>query len=223
MSMLSSLTAPFLRALRALTFAGAATALATGAASVHAQAANGYELVQPPQNTSTADQVEVVEFFWLGCPHCYSFEPTIDAWAAKRDENVAFVREAPPLNRSWEQHSRGFYAAQLLGQETPFVEAMFAAIHEKREPMRDPKAIAQLAEDIGMDKDKFLATMTSFAVETRMNRAMQMAKGAGITGVPSIVINGKYRTGAQLAGGNAGIIDVIDQTVAMEKQSMGLE
>ena len=211
-----------LASLRRLTVASATSvALLVGASQ--AVAAGGYETVQPPLNTATPDQVEVIEFFWLGCPHCYSFEPTIEAWAEDKPENVVFVREAPPLNRSWETHSRAFYAAQALGHEDEFVAAMFEAIHEKRQPMRDPKKIADLAETLGMDRDKFLSAMQSFAVQTKMNRAVQLAQGAGLTGVPSVVINGKYRTGAQLAGGNAGIIDVIDETIAMEKQAMGLE
>ncbi len=193
------------------------------AVSSPAIAAGGYKPIDPPLNTSAADKVEVLEFFWLGCPHCYSFEPSIEAWEKDMPENVVFVREAPPLNPSWEQHSRGFYAAQLMGQEQPFVSAMFTAIHQNKQRMRKPDDIAELASGLGMDKDKFLKTMKSFAVQTKMNRAMQLAKGAQLTGVPSIVINGKYLTGASLAGGNAGIINVINETVAIEKVAMGLD
>ena len=188
-----------------------------------ASAAGRYKAINPPLNTSAADKVEVLEFFWLGCPHCYSLEPTLEAWVENMPENVVFVREAPPLNKSWEQHSRGFYAAQLMGQEQPFVAAMFTAIHENKQRMRKPDDIAELASGLGMDKDKFLKTMKSFAVQTKMNRANQLAQGARITGVPSMVINGKYLTGASLAGGNAGIIDVINETVAIEKAEMGLD
>lgn len=186
-------------------------------------AADGYEMINPAQNTSDPEKVEVMEFFWLGCPHCYSFEPTIAKWEKDIPDNVVFVREAPPLNPSWEQHSRGFYAAQLMGQEQAFVDAMFKAIHEEGERMRDPKDIADLAAELGMDKDKFLKTMQSFAVQAKMNRSIQLAKSSGISGVPAIIVNGKYRTSAQLAGGNAGIIDVINKTVGIEKKTMGLE
>lgn len=185
--------------------------------------AAGYEMISPAQNTSAPDKVEVLEFFWLGCPHCYSFEPDILAWEKDMPENVVFVREAPPLNKSWEQHSRGFYAAQLMGKEQEFVDAMFKAIHEDKQRMRKPGDIAELAATLGMDEDKFLKTMKSFAVETKLRRSIQLAKGAGITGVPSVIINGKYRTGAQLAGGNKGIINVINETVEVEKKAMGLE
>ncbi|ASJ70266.1 thiol:disulfide interchange protein DsbA/DsbL [Granulosicoccus antarcticus] len=188
-----------------------------------AAAAGGYDLINPPQNTSTPDQVEVIEFFWLGCPHCYSFEPSISAWEESKPDNVAFIREAPPLNPSWEQHSRAFYAAQLMGHEEVFVKAMFNAIHEERKNMRNPEVIAELAATLGMDKDKFRKTMDSFGVQTKLNRSMQLAKAAGLSGVPSVVINGKYLTGASLAGGNDGIINVINETIAIEKQTMGLE
>lgn len=200
-----------------------ASALSSGFQSTSAWAAEGYELIDPPQNTSTKDAVEVIEFFWLGCPHCYSFEPTIVAWENDMPANVKFIREAPPLNPSWEEHSRGFYAAQLMGQEHAFVSAMFKAIHEDRKRMRKPADIAKLAATVGLDENKFLKTMTSFGVQTKLNRSIQLAKSAGISGVPSIVINGKYRTGARIAGGNAGIVDVINRTVAIEKSLMGLD
>lgn len=209
----------FLTSGAALSLAVAGVSGVSGVAS----AASGYELINPPQNTSTPDKVEVLEFFWLGCPHCYSFEPTIAAWAAQMPANVSFVREAPPLNPSWEQHSRGFYAAQLMGQENSFVDAMFKAIHEDKQRMRKPDDIAELAATLGMDKDKFVKTMKSFAVQTKLNRSIQLAKGAGISGVPAIMINGKYRTSASQAGGNSGMIDVINATIAIEKQAMGLE
>lgn len=209
----------FINTLTATAITSAGLVAVNGTAS----AAGRYKAINPPLNTSAADKVEVLEFFWLGCPHCYAFEPSIEAWEKDMPENVVFVREAPPLNKSWEQHSRGFYAAQLMGQEQPFVAAMFTAIHENKQRMRKPDDIADLASGLGMDKDKFLKTMKSFAVQTKMNRATQLAQGARITGVPSIVINGKYLTGASLAGGNAGIIEVINETVAIEKAEMGLD
>lgn len=184
--------------------------------------AQGYQIIEPPQNTSTSEQVEVVEFFWLGCPHCYAFEPTISKWEKSKPEFVKFVKEAPPLNPSWETHSRSFYAAQLMGKEHEFVEAMFDEIHEKRKNMRNPKEIAKLAESIGLDKEKFLSTMNSFAVETKMRRALQMAKGSGISGVPAIIINGKYRTAASIAGGYPQVVDVIIERAEFEREEMGL-
>ena len=213
---------------RLLGAAPVAAALAAGLVPLGAAApalaqAQGYEPIEPPQNTSTPDAVEVMEFFWLGCPHCYAFEPYIEDWKASAPENVALVREAPPLNPSWEQHSRAFYAARALGHEDEFVAAAFEAIHRDGKRLRKPSEIAEVAASVGMDPEEFEKTMGSFTVETALRRSVKLARGAGLTGVPTVVINGKYRTGAALAGGNAGIIDVIDRMVAIEKRSLGLE
>jgi len=203
----------------ALKFAAFGLMLATFAST---SSAAPYALVDPAQNTADSEKVEVLEFFWLGCPHCYQFEPAIEAWKADKPDYVAFVREAPPLNPSWENHSRGFYAAQILGYEQEFVVAMFKAIHENKKRMRDPEKIAELAAGLGMDKEKFLASMESFGVRAKVNRAIQLAKGAGVQGVPSILINGKYRTGGRLAGGNQGIIAVINDRVEFERKAMNI-
>lgn len=198
----------------------AATLLATNTKAVSAA---GFETIDPPQNTSVSDKVEVLEFLWLGCPHCYALEPSMEKWEETKPDYVHFVREAPALNPSWEAHSRGFYAAQLAGKEKEFVEAMFKAIHEDRKPMRNPKKIAELAATIGLDKDKFLSAMKSFAVEGKLKRARDMAINAGISSVPSIIINGKYRATSGISGGHDGIIETINERVEFEKNEMNLQ
>jgi len=185
--------------------------------------AQGYENISPPQNTSVSDKVEVLEFFWLGCPHCYALEPTIEKWLESKPDYVHFVREAPPLNPSWEAHSRGFYAAQLMGKENEFVHAMFEAIHEKKQPMRNPKKIAALAATIGLDEKKFLGAMKSFAVEGKLKRATDLAIKAGINSVPSVIINGKYRTSSSISGGHDGIVAAINDRAAAEKEAMKIQ
>lgn len=185
--------------------------------------AQGYETISPAQNTSTEGKVEVLEFFWFGCPHCYAFEPSIEEWAKNIPSNTAFVREAPPLNPAWEQHSRAFYAAEILGIQEKFFPAMFEAIHKDKQRMRKPKDIAKLVDSLELDGDKFLATMKSFGVETRLRRSMQLAQGAGITGVPAVIVNGKYRINSTSAGSHEGMINAINSTVEIEKKSMGLE
>lgn len=184
--------------------------------------AAGFENVDPPQNTSVEDKVEVLEFLWLGCPHCYALEPTMQDWKKTKPDYVEFVREAPPLNPAWEAHSRGFYAAQFMGKEAEFVDAMFDAIHEKKKNMRNPKEIAKLAATLGMDEGKFLSTMDSFAVNGKLKQSVDKAIKAGISSVPSIIINGKYRSSTTISGGADGVVDTINERVAFEKEAMKL-
>lgn len=200
-----------------LQIAATASLSLTGVRTVLAQANPGYEIIDPPLNTKSSDKVEVLEYFWFGCPHCFAFEPSINNWAASKPDYVNFIREAPPLNPSWEPHSRAFYAAELMGVTEQFFEPMFHGIHVERRQLRNPGAIAKFAAEHDIDGDKFRKTMDSFAVNTRMNQAMQMAKASRVSGVPTIVINGKYRTGGSVAGSHDNIIRVINELSAQEQ------
>ena len=208
-----------------LQVAGAAGAVAgtTGMlGSLPAQAqAVGYQTLAKPTPTRDPSRVEVLEFFWFGCPHCYRFEPTINEWAASRPDYVDFVREAPPFNQGWENHSRTFYAAEALGITDGMFDEMFHEIHEKRQAMRSPDAVAKFIDklDLGVTGDEFKKAMTSFSVETGMRRGMSLARDAQVSGVPSVLINGKFMTSASLAGGNDGMIRVINQLIEQEHEA----
>jgi len=180
----------------------------------------GYKTIDPPVNTTVeAGQVEVLEYFWFGCPHCFAFEPVINDWAAKKPEHVTFIREAPPLNPGWMPHSQAFYAAEVMGVTERMFEPFFNAIHKDKRRLRKPSEIADFMGELGIDSKKFLATMESFAVQARIKQSMLRAQASGITGVPSMVVNGKYLTGNSIAGGHEGIVRVLDELVESEKAS----
>jgi len=187
----------------------------------HAQSSQRYKLIEPAMPTQDKSKVEVMEFFWFGCPHCYRFEPSINAWNESKPDYVNFVREAPPLNASWEQHSRAFYAAQALGIADGMFDSMFDHIHQKKKSMRNPKKIAQFIEslDLGVGAAEFIEAMDSFTVNTAIQRSMGRAQQAGISSVPSVVINGKYLTTSTLAGSNENVIDLINELSAKEHQA----
>ena len=133
-------------------------------AAMTANAQTGYEVLKTPQRTANPDKVEVVEFFWYGCPHCFRFEPFIQDWKKTKPDNVEFINAAPPLNPAWKVHSQAFYAAQVLGVLDQFHEQMFNAIHVDKKPMRKPKDVGKLVDSLGLDGKKFLKTMKSFNV-----------------------------------------------------------
>lgn len=198
--------------------AGAGALSLLPADNASAQAANGYEVLPTPMNTSDPEKVEVLEFFWFGCPHCFAFEPAINNYHENKPDHVAFVREAPALNPQWEQHSRIFYAARSLDIVDQIVEPVFDEIHRNKNRLRKPKNIAKFIEslDVGVDQEKFQKTMKSFAVDAGLRRSLQLAQQSGITGVPSIIVNGKYRTSVSMAGGHQQVIQVIERLVELE-------
>jgi len=185
----------------------------------HGQSAQGYLDVTPAQSTNNSEKVEVLEYFWFGCPHCYAFEPVINGWDAGKPDYVEFRREAPPLNPGWIPHSKAFYAAEILGVTDQMFDQLFDAIHKEKRPLRSSDKIAAFVGELGIDEKLFLKTMNSFAVDTRIKEALRLARASGITGVPAIVVNGKYRTGNSIAGGHQGVIDVINKLVERENAS----
>jgi len=211
----------FVKTLAGASALGTASTLGLVSANAMAQSSSGYEVISSPMPTGDKSRVEVLEFFWFGCPHCFAFEPSINAWKADKPDYVDFVREAPPLNPSWEQHSRTFYAAQALGIVDGMFDQTFDEIHQNKKPMRDPKKIAKFIEslDLGVSAEKFRKSMESFTVETALKRSIVRAKQAEINSVPSIIINGKYRTGSSIAGGHQAVIDVINERAAFEHKA----
>jgi len=181
--------------------------------------AGQYQLVNPPQTTANPDKIEVLEYFWFGCPHCYAFEPSINEWAASKPDDVDFVRHAPPLNRGWTAHSEAFYSAELLGVTDKFFEPLFNAIHKDKRPLRDRKSISKFAGELGIDEEKMFKTMKSFAVNAKIRQAMQVATASRVNAVPSVVVNGKYLSTVSMAGGHKQIISLINELIEKERSA----
>lgn len=178
-----------------------------------------YMRVTPPQPTSAGkDKVEVVEMFWYGCPHCFRLEPYVQRWLKTKPANVEFVRLPGMFRPSWEIHARAYYTAEVLGVVDKVHEPMFEAIHEQKRPMSDEASIMALFKERGVDEKDFKRVFNSFAVETKMRRARDMGGRYGANGVPTLIVNGKYRTGAQEAGGNPRVFQVVDALIKQESK-----
>lgn len=174
-----------------------------------AMAMDGYETLPLAGDQRSDGKVEVIEFFWYGCPHCYTAEPSIEDWNASKPDNVIFRREAPPLNQAWTVHSQAFYAAQLMGVLDNFHHAFFEEIHENKNRMRRPSDVGDFVESLGLDGKKFMSTMKSFAVQGKIQGSLKLAQKFRLTGVPTIVVDGRYKTGAALAGSYPRMMDVV--------------
>lgn len=176
-----------------------------------------YERIAPPQPTEAADgKVEVVEVFWYGCPHCYDFEPYVNEWVRNARAEVAFRRVPAIFRRNWVPHARAFYAAEELGVLERLHPAIFEAIHERHQRLLDAEEIGALFEAHGVSRADFDRAWSSFAVEAKVRQAMALTRGYGITGVPTMVIGGKYRSTGSLAGGYPELLKIVDRLVDIE-------
>ena len=188
------------------------------AASAHAlQAGVEYLEVSPPQLTEMKKgQVEVVEFFWYGCPHCFDLEPKFSAWAKTVPANVVVKRVPAILNDSWELLARAHYAMEAVGVLDRLHNALFEAIHVNRMRFNTPTAFLDWAATKGVDRRKLAEAYDSFSVNSEVLRAKQMTKAYKLNGVPSIVVNGKYMTSASQTGSEAKLFPVINELIAKE-------
>ena len=171
----------------------------------------------PASASVGAGKIEVVEFFWFGCPHCYSLEPLINAWAKKLPPDVVFRRQHVPFRET--KHQQLYFTLQAMGKDSEKVlGAVFAAIHQQRKRMLDPKEMVEVLAPFGVDAKEFNDTFKSFGVRTRQQRANKLADAYSLDGVPAIGVNGKYLTAPSLAGSNEAALRVVDDLIARERK-----
>jgi thiol:disulfide interchange protein DsbA len=193
---------------RVLALTGLACAIGFANMSVQAAdyvAGKDYKVLDNPEKIS-GDAIIVREFFWYGCPHCYSLNPHMEKWAKTKDKDVAFFKTPAALNPVWESSARGFYAAQLLGYEDKTHDALFDAIHKDGKKLFDQASLANWYASQGVDKKKFNSLYNSLAVGTKIGRSQAGAKRYQLTGVPAVVVQGKY----VVSGESAKVPKVVD-------------
>ena len=172
-----------------------------------------YELLREAQPVQTGDKIEVVEMFWYQCPHCYRLEPFVTQWKQNKPDNAEFVAIPAVLGPRWEFSARIFYALQALGLEEKLHAEVFNAIHAARRPLENFKQFSDWAAENGADRAEVKAAFNSFAVNTKINFAAEMTRRYGLTGVPAIIVDGRYRTSVALAGSREELLKVIDYLV----------
>ena len=183
-----------------------------------------YQRLVPTQPTvGGADKIEVSEFFWYGCPHCWTFEPTVNSWAENdKPANVRFVRIPAMWNGLLVLHARLFYTEEILSRSgtikdpDAFRETVFQEYHQRGNRLASEGSIQKLFERFGVSEEEFSRTWNSFEVDQKMRVAQDLARRYSISSVPAIVVNGKYRTGAQEVGSNERWMELVDELILRE-------
>lgn len=182
------------------------------------KAGTDYEVLSKPVATQSGDKIEVLEFFWYGCPHCFKFEPTLSAWVKKLPANVKFTRIPAPLNPKWMVHTRVFYALELMGEGDKYHEDIFNAMHVERQRLYTEEKLANFLAGKGVDKKLLLETMNSFGVEMRARKAAQLARSYQLHGVPMLTVNGKYLVTGEKAGSFKNMVDIASYLIRKESK-----
>ncbi len=162
-------------------------------------------------------KIEVVEFFWYGCPHCYAFEPTLEPWVKKLPADVSFRQVPVAFMAQYQIHQKLFYALEEMGQLPAMHRKVFSAIHQQNKRLSSESEIIAFATASGMDGAKLAESMKSFGVSTKVNRAKQLAEAYKIDGVPALGINGRFYTSATLAGTHERAVAVADFLIQLSR------
>ena len=170
-----------------------------------------YVRLSQPVPAGPAGKIEVIEFFWYGCPHCNVFEPTLEAWVKQLPADIAFHRVPVAFsNEPFVAHQRIFYALESLGLVAAMHRKVFYAIHNDHARLDKPAEISAFMARNGVDAAKFMEAYDSFAVQAKARQATQQSAAYKIDGVPAIGIQGRYYTSGSLAGTNDKALAVTD-------------
>ena len=177
--------------------------------------------VLPVQPTRAAPgQVEVLEFFWYGCPHCYRAEPAIKQWRENLPEGVVFRRVPATLSRGWVTMSQAYYTAEVLGVLESMHPALFAAFHENSTMLaNEDQLAAYFKEHAGVEEAAFREAFNSIQVSSRVQRADVLSRRYRINGVPAMTVNGRYVTNPEMARGYGKMVDTVNTLAKWELQS----
>ena len=170
------------------------------------------------QKTANPENVEVLEFFWYGCPHCYQFEPHIKQWKKGKPENVDFYRVPATFRPLWTLHARAYYALEMMGKLEQVHPYMFTEIHNNKNMLDSVDSLAKFVSKHGVDRSEFIDTMNSFSVENNLRKATKKVSSYKLSGVPTIAVNGKYLVSGSMAGSYENMIKIMQYLV--EKESI---
>lgn len=151
-----------------------------------------YTVLSAPLPTATGNKIEVREFFFYGCSHCFDLEGPVASWLKRKAADIEFIRTPAVLNAAWEPLGRAFYVAEELNVLEKIHGPLYHAIHNKKQRFPDQAAIGKFFVTMGVSQAKFDAAWDSFAVKTRIRNAEALARKYMIQGTPTLTVNGRY-------------------------------
>ena len=192
--------------------------VAAGAAVAQGAPVEGQHYVRlaspAPVTLPTPDKkVDVIEFFWYGCPHCNTVEPLLDSWSRRLAPDVSFRKVHVGFAQIHQVHQRLYYALEEMGLLPTLHRKVFAAIHLQNRRLATDADIAAFMKENGVDADKFVESFKSFGVNTKATRARQLTDAYKIDGVPAMGVQGRYYTSGALAGSHEGMLKVVEALI----------
>jgi thiol:disulfide interchange protein DsbA len=159
-----------------------------------------------------------VEYFWYGCPHCYDLEPTMVNYAKTLPKDATFRRVPGILRDSWATDAKIYYTLEVLGLLGKLHQEVFDAIHRDKVNLDDENTLFDWVAKRGVDRKKFADAYNSFAVQSKLLKAKQISRTSGISGVPTVIVDGKYLISVGMAGSPGKFLKALDELVNMARR-----
>lgn len=175
-----------------------------------------YRLIEP-QPVTTGSRVEVIDFFWYGCPHCFTFQPALESWIRRMPADVALRRVPALLRDNWAPHARIYYTLEALGEVERLHQAVYHGYHVEELHMSKPDVMLQWALRQGIDGRRWTETYHSAKVTEKVERAREMTNDYNVQGTPSLVVDGRYLTSPAMARGEHRMIPILEELIALAR------
>jgi protein dithiol oxidoreductase (disulfide-forming) len=170
-----------------------------------------FNVLKPELPVETQDKIEVLEFFWYGCPHCYGLEPLIETWLPRLPPDVQFKRVPAVFNERWAKDAAIFYALEASGNLERLHRPLFDAIHRDSLKTDNGQALGQWLTKNGVDTKKFDEVGRSFSVQSKVRRAAQLSQAYRIEGTPAMAVHGRYTVGTER--GHTAMLATVDYLI----------
>lgn len=177
-----------------------------------------YLRIDPPQAVASGQRIEVIEFFWYGCPHCADMQPRLKAWLQRQPPDVALHYRPVATRERWEGGARVHYALEALGRTTQLADAVFEATQLDGLDLNDEALLFDWAERQGLNRQAFIDACRSAAVQRQVEEARVVGQRYQVDGVPALVVDGKYLTSNAYTGSAQETLAVLDRLVQRARE-----
>ena len=177
-----------------------------------------YSVLKPTQPVQAEGKIEVLEFFWYGCPHCYTLEPLLQKWVARLPADVAFRLVPAVLNEGWAREAAVYYSFEALGVLERLHWPFYNAIHQERLNTRNPATLADWLRKRDVDPKRYEDAFKSFGVQSKVRRAAQLSTAYRIDGTPALAVQGRYTVSADQGRTQDGMLSTADYLIGVARK-----
>ena len=174
--------------------------------------------VIPQQPVETGQRIEVIDFFWYGCPYCNALQPALEAWRKRKPADVVLRHIPAILNDSWKPHARIYYTLERLNEVARLHLQVYYGYHVELLHMSEPDVMVEWAVKHGIDRQRWLDAYYSPEVDAKVSRAKELTKAYTVAGTPTLVVDGRYLTSGELAPSLQGMIPVLEDLIRIARR-----